>query len=1184
MIKLELYIYNLIVLISYILLYVQCQTNLKDDYKQKEENFFDYTIEPGKVKLKYLNDSVKQSINFSEEINDDLLVNLYSPSGDIFLNSYNNQSVSLIYKSGSSISMKIKNKSFKTAKIILMTKPYLINDNPKYYNIRLCPLAINTIEVNKFTLLMEEKEPTFLYFYENFTQIILSYNLTELIEKSSVTLSFSFNNITKFNINISDIIDTTISNSTTIFLDSESLSKITDKILNIHITHIENKNCSLIFQIIEPNSIYFLQKNNLNKGFITSNYLYQYYYMQVLEEEGEIILHNKRNIGKLFGVIKEHINPYNISEYLKNEEDNKLEFNEHTRKLSFNSKNTSHCKKGCYLLITYYNENYDINNPIINYEYTIYSRIWDVEDEIPQIINIPINEFIFGTFEDGSFINHYYSTFIPNETQKLVIQIQSNHIEGFIGKGKKKLITSKKKTNTDLNITMDKINVEFQKNRLKELGYLNSEISFAFRSKNYFEKIFSFYYFRLSILKDDEKILIYPFDSNVGNNCAPEKENNSYFCYFLLSNNYKQFNLNFSVSTSIQEDNYTIYYYYNNIEYKSKYLKYYLSNANDKDLQSIIFKYEFQDNKIKTILSSFNNMKDLTYPQIFSSQIYFFSNSSKKFNFAVSKRNCLLIFKHIYGKGVITFDKYPKIVTDLNFIGKPITIPNSEVTNISFHSEEDFFFYLKLKSVDQNLDIKEIYYNESLNDLFFNTQFPIYYYIKYNNQDNLELIFRIMNIEDNNTTTDITDIDIKGYILNKNILNRRLNGEFIQLNQSIDGHYDKGLKNGILQINNNFNEYNKNNIQDDIYIFIKIDGKHYINNYLSVEIMAMPCYLVPVNQYIMGSFNSSKNITYLIRNNIIDNNKDSNFIIEFSPNYEEIKFNFDNSKGIYATMDNITKGIQKYRINATNFKEIYLNINKPEKIPYGKFLFRYYFTKENEEFEYKFNELSYEKKYYKENDTQASICLEFDTFEIFFNKKLVNHNLTSINETDKYNKNLGEIKLKIHGSLFKNVKENNQFKELLNTAALISSEISYENVTGITYNNDNKFNLCFRNMSRKDFKYDMQIKINIIFSDYLFNKDSLVYALPVDFTEEFKDKNIIMNFIKNYFIFLIIIAVIIIVLLIFIIYYFKLKKKNKSLEKRVLSTSFTFENNDETFDESQKRKETTNSEADNPFI
>ena len=362
-----------------------------------------------------------------------------------------------------------------------------------------------------------------------------------------------------------------------------------------------------------------------------------------------------------------------------------------------------------------------------------------------------------------------------------------------------------------------------------------------------------------------------------------------------------------------------------------------------------------------------------------------------------------------------------------------------------------------------------------------------------------------------------------------------------------------------------------------------------MTNSLSIEILAMNSYLVPVNQYIMGSFKSSKNsenITYLIRNNIIDN-KDSNLIIEFSPNYEEIKLNFNNSKDLSYCKENYTKGLQKYIINTNNnsIKEIYLIISKPKNVPYGKFIFRYYFNKKNEEFEYKFNESSYKKKNYTEYESnKAYICLEFDKFEIFFNDILVRHNITIINETDIYNKNNSEIRLKIYGYLFKNVKGNNKFKELLNTSALISPNTSYSNNTEIIYTYDNKFNLCFKNLSRKDYKYDMQIKINIIFSNYFFNKDSLVYTLPVDFTEEFKDKdNKIKNFFQNYYVFLIIIFVIIIILIVSIVLYFKLKKRTRNLEEKVLSISFTCKNSDEIFTEYSKKK-LSDTDYENAFI
>ena len=79
----------------------------------------------------------------------------------------------------------------------------------------------------------------------------------------------------------------------------------------------------MFFNIIEENNICLLVKNDLNFGFITSKSKYQYYYTQVLEgEEGELMLHNKRNYGILHAkIIKNNgtINLYDTSIYPKEE-------------------------------------------------------------------------------------------------------------------------------------------------------------------------------------------------------------------------------------------------------------------------------------------------------------------------------------------------------------------------------------------------------------------------------------------------------------------------------------------------------------------------------------------------------------------------------------------------------------------------------------------------------------------------------------------------------------------------------------------------------------------------------------------------------------------------------------------------------------------------------------------------
>ena len=48
----------------------------------------------------------------------------------------------------------------------------------------------------------------------------------------------------------------------------------------------------------------YLQRDYINKGFIDTAHTLLYYYMEVFEEEGEIILNNKRQDGKIFGLIK----------------------------------------------------------------------------------------------------------------------------------------------------------------------------------------------------------------------------------------------------------------------------------------------------------------------------------------------------------------------------------------------------------------------------------------------------------------------------------------------------------------------------------------------------------------------------------------------------------------------------------------------------------------------------------------------------------------------------------------------------------------------------------------------------------------------------------------------------------------------------------------------------------------
>jgi len=204
--KLNTYFINL--LLSFISIFLSCQNEIKDEFKPEMDKYTDFTLEPGKVQIKYLKDTNRKPFIFKDEgVNNDLLVNFYSLSCNIELNSYTSQNISSLKLNGNGISMRIKNNSFKTADIIIKEKVSLINGNNKYENKKNCPLIINTIDVSNLLLIVEINEPTILYFDENYLKKIkLSYQINSITKMLSYTaLSFSFNDVSEFNINISDI-------------------------------------------------------------------------------------------------------------------------------------------------------------------------------------------------------------------------------------------------------------------------------------------------------------------------------------------------------------------------------------------------------------------------------------------------------------------------------------------------------------------------------------------------------------------------------------------------------------------------------------------------------------------------------------------------------------------------------------------------------------------------------------------------------------------------------------------------------------------------------------------------------------------------------------------------------------------------------------------------------------------
>ena len=138
------------------------------------------------------------------------------------------------------------------------------------------------------------------------------------------------------------------------------------------------------------------------------------YFLLLYRWEGvySFTYYNKRLNGKLISKIiniNETDNIPNIDLFLKYDNNIKLpneslQFDEYNKKVSFNSSNTKECEDNCFILVTYYSEQNKNSLNIAGNEYTLLTRVWDEDDFISQIVNIPLNEFIFG-FIDNTTIN-----------------------------------------------------------------------------------------------------------------------------------------------------------------------------------------------------------------------------------------------------------------------------------------------------------------------------------------------------------------------------------------------------------------------------------------------------------------------------------------------------------------------------------------------------------------------------------------------------------------------------------------------------------------------------------------------------------------------------------------------------------------------------------------------------------
>ena len=776
----------------------------------------------GEVCLEYLNNSTEIELNWRQD-DYNLIIHILSIDCEIEvddINKNNFEKISYYNYDAYYLSKHYDNSiSLKINPLIPSKKQ---NQNRNY------PLIINTIKNSSIfmpyispVLNVKENEPIFLYFNNDFKSINLFYGNSNI--KQPIIISFFTKEKTKFKIEISDqikIINKIINYKGNIIFNPEYYA---DYDISISLEEDIN-NSTMMVKIFQNNSspIYF-QKNQLNLGFIPIELDYYYYYMEIFKgEKGEIILFNKRQNAILISKIIEKDNNIipKVNEFPQYNENeslpiNSFEFNIYHQKLSFNTSLTPQkCEEGCFLLITIYSnipKSLDINGT----EFSILSRIWEEDEKISQIINIPLDEYIFGYFDEMINI-HYYSVFIPNETYDIYIEIHGKNIFGYYQEGINQINTANKDNIFKFEKCQNKMIIKLNPKDIGLESFKGKYISLAFE-KDINDIHSPYYYFRIIQQNSEKKYIIYPLDTNKENYCETKNKT----CYFLLRNEYNELSNRIFIY-NLEKNNISCEVFYKNEnDYYSKNLN--LDNLNEdkdesKEIQSfngllnfdlkknenfILIRVKSKEEANLTILSNVYKQSNSTSINIYSYQLYHLSDKQcQKFNLIQNSNIKYRVFiNNIEGEGFIY---YNQISDNTN---NDIHITEQRIYSFSISNKESFLvcakndliYYIKIIDDIPNV-IKELNYQSNLEKLDSNTDFfPLIYFIKDVKYNGIYINF-IFKFNDSNNENNT--LEIKGYELNySEILSIKSKSDVKKIgSKEIKGKYDNITNSGTIEL------------------------------------------------------------------------------------------------------------------------------------------------------------------------------------------------------------------------------------------------------------------------------------------------------------------------------------------------------------------------------------------------
>jgi hypothetical protein len=298
-----------------------------------------------------------------------------------------------------------------------------------------------------------------------------------------------------------------------------------------------------------------------------------------------------------------------------------------------------------------------------------------------------------------------------------------------------------------------------------------------------------------------------------------------------------------------------------------------------------------------------------------------------------------------------------------------------------------------------------------------------------------------------------------------------------------------------------------------------------------------------INQYVKETFDDKngkirpENKYYLS----IEEKNDGQGLIDFSPNYPDIYIDFDESANVNSTFF-YQAGFNKHRVYSANNDNVYFSVKNPNMRKNANYMIRYYYTGIGGEYKYTVDDDNRKINTSMINNEYANISITYNSI------KIVSGIIPKEVERE-------DIYFYIYAFLFK--KDINSTEQLNTTSMLYDKKFSYSAKTThyYHYSNKEKWSITFENVKRGDnYKYELQLQINAILPNNIFNEEFLVYKSEIDLTDiKYEDKSYLTWVIVGSVLGVIVIGLVIF----FVIKYTRLQKSNVDLKEEMKSMAYS---------------------------